>query len=162
MKSSQLDVYFSNYITFLVALVGIMIFWFAGSVAGGAAISSELMLYMVIAFLYNAAFIAIVQAIVFRLKKQVVGISISMGLFYFFVVSVLMGNFFYMITDTNKALQNIVIVVYNVSALGQCFARSGLADQGLANTGVQISASIIIFILATFIGTLKLKKRDIN
>lgn len=159
---TQLQVYFSNYVTFLVAMLGMMVCWFLGALAGGMTISARILAYVVIAVLYNAAYIAVLQAIVFRFKKQVIGISAGLLLFYAFLTSVLMGNFFYMITDGQAALQKIIVVVYNISAVGQCFARTYLADPGLADPVVQILTSVVVCLVATFLGTLGLKKRDIN
>lgn len=159
---SQLEVYFSNYITLVIAAIGMMICWLIGAIAGGAALNSKLLEYLFIAFLYNAAYIAIIQAIVFRAKKQVTGVVISFGVFYMLMNAVLMGNFFYMITDGNAALQRIVMVLYNMSAIGQCFARTDFTDPGLADGFVQVAASILVFTVATFLGTLGLKKRDIK
>ncbi len=159
---TQPQAYFSSYITFIVALVGMMVCWLLGAFAAGLTISSRLVIYILISFLSNAAYIAVVQAIVFRFKKQVVGIMAGIGLLYVLLTSILMGNFFYMITDRQVVMQKIVTVFYNVSALGQCFARTVLSDPGLANTGIQISVSVIVFLAATFLGTLGLGKRDIN
>lgn len=159
---SQLSIYFANYITFIVSLAVMMVFWIAGALVSGSKLDSSLLTYIAVSFFANAAFIALVQSIVFRAKKMIIGIVISMGIAYAFVGSVLMGNFFYMITDGQASLQKLVIVIYNISALGQCFARTSMSDPGLAITPVQLGVSLALIIAASFIGTLGLKKRDIN
>lgn len=159
---TQLEAYFSHYITLLAALTGMMICWFLGAVAGGTVVTSDVAIYCLVAFLYNAAYIAVVEAIVFRLKKHVNGIIIPLGLAYFLLTCVLLGNFAYYMLSEQPALARLVAIVYNLSPLGQCFARTELADPGLGTTGMQVSISLVITALALLIGTLRLKKRDIN
>ena len=52
--------------------------------------------------------------------------------------------------------------LYNVSALGQWFTKTGFADE-VANPGVkaQVLISFVIIIVMTFIGTFRLNKRDL-
>lgn len=159
---TQLEVYFSNYIVLAIAVIGMMICWLLGAIAGGAVVDSRLLIYFFIAVIYNLAYISVIQAIVFRAKKQVTGVMISFAWFYILMTTVLMGNFAYMVTEGQEVAQKIVILIYNMSAVGQCFARTDFSDPGLANGFVQLATSVVVFALATFFGTLRLKKRDIN
>lgn len=159
---TQMEIYISNYITLLVAMLVMLVCWMVGAVLGGVSIGKEILVYSVVAIFYNAAFIAIVQALVFRIKKQVTGIVISMAYFYLLLTSVLFGNLLYMLTAENTLMSTVVVVFYNISALGQCFARTALADPGLANSLIQIPVSVVVIMVATVVGTLGLRKRDIN
>lgn len=159
---TQLEVYFGHYITFLIALVGMMVCWLVGAIAGGTRITLSMIVYFIVAFLYNAAYIAIIQAIVFRMKKQLTGILFSLGIFYALVTSVLMGNFIYMISAEQPIVSKVVAVFYNMSAVGQCLARTPFADPGLGETIIQVPISLVMILVASFLGTLGLAKRDIN
>lgn len=158
---TQVEVYVSHYITLLFALIIMMCFWFLGTIASGTLISLKLMGYCLVAFLYNAAYIAILQAIVFNLKKQTTGILISVGIVYCMISFVLFGNFFYMTFYEQPVISKVIAVIYNMSAMGQCFASTALADSGLGNIRIQIPVSLILIALASFFGTLRLAKRDI-
>lgn len=159
---TQHEAYFANYLTLVLAAIGMMICWLVGAFASGVPFSFRLLVYFFIAVLYNSAYIAVIYAIVFRTKRQAVGIMISIGWFYMLLTAVLMGNFFYMITEGKEVFQRIIIMAYNMSAVGQCFARTDFVDPGLANPFVQISMSLLVFAIATFCGTLGLKKRDVK
>lgn len=159
-----LEVYVSHYITFLIALLGMLLCWFAGAVAGGTKVTADFIGCVFVAFLYNAAYIAVIQAITFRMKKTVTGVVCGLGIFYLLVTSVLMGNYVYMVlSETGRSVATTIFsVIYNMSALGQCFARSSLADPELGSLAVQIPTSVVLIGLAFFAGTLKLKKREIK
>lgn len=159
---TQNEVYMSHYITLLTAMAVMMVCWFAGALAGGAKFGTEMLVYLAVALLYNAAYIAVVQALVFRIRKQVTGIVLTVGLFYLLVNCVLFGNLFYMITAENSFMNSVVVIVYNLSALGQCFARTDLSDPGLGETIIQIPVSLLVAGAALAAGTAGLKKRDIN
>lgn len=159
---SQISVYLSHYIVLVSALVIMLFCWLAGAMVGGAHLQLRLVVYLLVACLYNSAFIAVIMSIVFRLKKQTTGIVIGVGIFYFLTSTVLIGNFIYSVTYDNAFVNNIVVALYNLSPLGQCFARTSLSDPGLAVTGVQVGLSALIIVAALYVGTLGLKKRDIN
>ena len=160
---TQNSVYVCHYITFLIALIGMMFFWLLGAIVGGTKVTTGFIGYIVIAFLYNAAFIAVIQAIVFHMKKMVTGIICSLAIFYFLVSGVLLGNFVYMVlSETKPAAAKLFSVIYNMSAVGQCFSRTAMADSELSSTGIQVPTSLGLIILALFLGTLRLKKREIN
>lgn len=159
---SQVTIYFSQYITLLIAMLGMVLCWIIGALAAGATLNGELLVYIVIAILYNAAFIAIALGITFRTKKQLNGIIIPLAITYFFTFGVMVGNFIYMITIENVVVNTVVKVIYNMSAIGQCFARSGLSDEGLGSAVIQIPVSLAIIALAIFAGTVKVAKRDVN
>lgn len=161
---TQLEVYVSHYVTFLLALIGMLVCWFLGAMVGGTQVTADFIEYTCIAFLYNAAYIAIIQAIVFRMKKMVSGVVLGLGIFYFLAANVLISNYIYMVlSDMGQPIMvTLFSVIYNMSAVGQCFARTALADPGLGTTGVQVSVSLGLIVLASLLGTLKLKKRDIK
>lgn len=158
---TQVRVYLSHYSTLMIAMTGMLICWLLGAALGGAKIGAELLVYLIVALFYNAAYIAIIQALVFRLKKQTAGIVLSVGFFYVLTNGVLMGNFIYMLTMDYPVVNKLVAIIYNLSALGQCFARTPLADPGMGSAMIQIPVSVALIALATAIGTVGLKKRDI-
>lgn len=159
---SQKEIFFSQYIVLLVAMGEMTCFWFIGALAGGARIDGQFFLYVVVSLVFNSAFIALVQAICFRAKKQVTGVVVSLAVFYFFSFGILIENFLYMITEGNPVPQFIIAVIYNISAVGQCFARTTLADPGLANTVLQLVVSLAVMGVALFAGTVNIAKRDVN
>lgn len=159
---SKMSIYLSQYITLVVSMAIMMIFWFVGALVAGAEVNKEFLLYAGIAFLYNSAYIAVVQWIVFRSKKLVNAIVIPLGIAYLLLNIMLVGNLINTITYDNPVANGIVNIVYNLNAIGQCFARSGLGDMNLVNTGIQVADSIAIIALATLFGTMGIEKKDIN
>lgn len=159
---SQITVYLSHYITLVIAMTVMLACWFVGAMLGGTKISGRLFVYCFVALLYNAAYIAIIQAMVFRLKKQVIGITLSIGFCYFLVTNVLIGNFLFYLVSEQTVLSKVIMIVYNMSALGQCFAKTEMADPGIGATGVQVAVSLVLIAAASFLGTLRLAKRDIK
>lgn len=160
---SQKEIFFGRYITLLIALTVMNLFWILGAVVGGTKIDAQMLKYIGIEFLYNAAAITVVLAICSRTKKQLNGIVISLGIAYLCVTGVLVGNFIYSITaDISKTVSMIVAYIYNLSPVGQCFARSGIADEGIDTLWIQLLASLTVLVLGFFFGTFKVSKSDVN
>lgn len=158
---SQVTVYLSHYVTLLIAMVGMFVCWLLGAIAGGTVITSKVLLNICIVLLANAGYIAVVLAICFRIKKQVVGIIIGICIFYILVTTVLVNNYVYMISCGTPA-EKLMTVVYNISAVGQCFAVSDFVDEGLRVPLLQLLVSVTVALLATLAGTCKLAKRNIK
>ena len=160
---SQNKIFFARYITLLIALAVMNLFWILGAVVGGAKLEAEMLRYIGIEFLYNAAAIAVILAICSRTKKQINGIVISLGIAYLCVTGVLVGNYIYSITaDVSGTVSTIVAYIYNLSPVGQCFARSGIGDEGIQTLWVQLLASLTVLVLGFFFGTFKVSKSDVS
>ena len=160
---SQKEIFFGRYITLLIALAVMNLSWILGAVVGGTKIDAGMLEYICIEFLYNAAAIAIILAICSRAKKQTNGIVISLGIAYLCVTGCLIGNYIYSITcDISKTVSMIVAYIYNLSPVGQCFARSGIADEGIDALWIQLLASLTVLVLGFFFGTFKVSKSDVT
>lgn len=160
---SQKEIFFGRYITLLIALAVMNLSWILGAVVGGTKIDAGMLEYIGIEFLYNAAAIAVILAICSRAKKQTNGIVISLGIAYLCVTGVLIGNYIYSITcDISKTVCTIVAYIYNLSPVGQCFARSGIADEGIDALWIQLLASLTVLVLGFFFGTFKVSKSDVT
>ena len=160
---SRKVIFFGRYITLLIALAVMNLFWILGAVVAGTKLDSEMLVYIGIEFLYNAAAIAVVLAICSRTKKQINGVVISLGIAYLCVTGVLIGNYIYYITsEISKTASTIVAYVYNLSPVGQCFARSGIADEGIDAIWIQLLASLTVLVLGFFFGTFKVSQSDVN
>ena len=159
---SMLTIYFSQYITLCIAMLIMMVFWLVGAIVAGMPINSDTILYTLIAILFNAATLSIIESVVIRVKKQIIGVLASMFIIYIFLQSVFVGNFLNMITYENKVANTIVVVIYNISSIGQCFARSGMGDPEINNTFIQIMVSVIVMVISFLLGTMKLSKTEIN
>jgi len=159
---SQKAVLGGHYLSLLAALGGMTLSWLLGALAGGVALSGSLLFFCLKSLMFNAAFIAVLQAICFRLRKQSQGIIFTGTIFYMTFVGTLAGNLLYSISMGRPVLHKIVALLYNTSAIGQCFAGSGLADEGLNNPLLQIPVSLLLMAGALLLGSLGLNKRSID
>lgn len=161
---SQREVYFAHLITQFVFELCIIAAWFIGGIAGGAKITSNLLIYIVLMIFFCLAYISVLTAIGMRIKTQVVAVALSIGVFYLCFNGMLIGNYITMISaDTPAALP--AGFIYNMDVIGQWFARSSFGYEiEEVNIGfpLQLLASITVIVIANVIGNLKLNTREVH
>ncbi len=157
---SQKEIYISHLLTELSAAVIMWVCYIFGGIIGGARLNSNYIIANVVILFALFNYIATVLVVAFRLKKIVAVMIIEAFIFNMCFNSVMMGNLF--LTLTKDGVQRVMSWLYNVSALGQWFTKTGFADE-VANPGVkaQVLISFVIIIVMTFIGTFRLNKRDL-
>lgn len=158
---SQLKIYVSDYLSLVLAMIFMFVMWLMGGILGGGRLNRELCVYTIVALCYNAAYIAIMMAISFRIKKQVFSVIAGMGIFYFMTNMVLLGNFF--VSSLDGVVQKIAAVFYSMNVFGQYFIHLGLMDEGAdLGLGVRLFLSLLILVIASLAGTMELKNRDVK
>lgn len=157
---SQTQIYLTHYLTHLTAALIMLVFHILGGVIGGARFDAYIFKAYVAFMVSLFAYIAAVNAIAMRLKKIVFAIVASMLLLNAAFNLLMFGNLILSILE-GKALM-IGSAIYNITPLGQWFVYTGFADDA-ANPGfaVQIIISIILITVATFLGLIKINKRDL-
>lgn len=158
---SQIKVYISNYLALLVGLVIMYGAWLLGGCVAGCRIDGEMLVFTLVAILYNAAFIGILIAISFRVKATVQAALTGVGLFYVLTTGGLVMNF--IVSNTEGVIYKIVRLIYNAGAFGQILLQVGLMDSEVGlGSFVQILCSLTIVALSVFAGTFCLNKRDLK
>lgn len=158
---SQLKIYVSDYLSLVLAMIFMFVMWLMGGILGGGRLDSELCVYTIVALCYNAAYIAIMMAISFRIKKQIFSVIAGMSIFYFMTNMVLLGNFF--VSSLDGVVQKIAAVFYSMNVFGQYFIHLGLMDEGAdLGLGVRLFLSLLILVIASLAGTMELKNRDVK
>ena len=157
---SQTQIYLSHLLTHISAALIMCVFYVLGGVIGGARYKAYYFKANIAFMLALFAYIAVINLIAMRLKNVVVAIVLAMAVLNISFNMVLFGNL--VVTALKGKALFIGAVIYNISALGQWFVYTGFADEEV-NPGflVQLALSVIIFVLVTLIGLIKINKRDL-
>ena len=96
----------------------------------------------------------------FRIKNLIGAVVAAMLVMNLCFNSVLFGNALLMYSK--GMVQKVMSILYNISAFGQWFARTGFSDD-IANPGaaVQILISCVIIMGMTILGIAGIDKRDV-
>ena len=148
----------------LVQISAMFIMWLtyivAGFIGGARPEGHGIGIYL-ITLVAMTGYVALVYSVSFRLSKPVRSAIVSFIILNVCFNMVTFGNLLIMISE-GTALK-IAAVIYNISALGQWFVYTGLADDA-ANPGavLQIFVSLVIVILSVLFGISKINTRDLK
>ena len=159
---SQKRIFLAHYLTLFTAVLVMQLCWLLGALAAGAALQGRLIRFFCIALLLHAAYIALLLAICFRLKKNALPLSLGLYFILFTVMEAAAILYRYSISEGAPALGRAMAILYNISPIGQCVARCSFVYPDLSRAPLQISVSLAVLGLALFAGTLRLNKRNIE
>jgi hypothetical protein len=131
----------------------------AGIIAG-AKVNSKFILSNIVILLAVLSYVSTMMILAFRLTKMITLIIGAMFVFQLYFNFVIFGNLF--ISLSKGVLNRIIVIIYNIPALGQWFSNTYLGEE-FNNPGriIQLLISVLVIIVCTFIGTYKLNKRDL-
>ncbi|MCR5282032.1 MAG: hypothetical protein K6E18_01570 [Lachnospiraceae bacterium] len=157
---SQTQIYMSLLLAYFTMELVMWGCYLLAGFAGGAKPSGYMIVSNLVLLFAVANYIATMMIISFRIKNLIAAVIAAMLTMNLCFNAVLFGNALLMVT--NGFTQKIMSWVYNISALGQWFARTGFADD-IANPGapVQILISCIIVTGLTILGVTNIDKRDL-
>jgi hypothetical protein len=158
---TQKEIFGAGIMTQLSAMFIMWLVYLVAGFIGGARPSGHGIGVYVITLVAMTGYVALVYSVSFRLSKPVRSAIVSFIILNVCFNMVTFGNLLIMICE-GTALK-IAAVIYNISALGQWFVYTGLADDA-ANPGavLQILVSLVIVILSVLFGISKLNTRDLK
>jgi hypothetical protein len=135
------------------------VYMLAGIIAG-AKVNSKFILSNIVILLAVLSYVSTMMILAFRLTKMITLIIGAMFVFQLYFNFVIFGNLF--ISLSKGVLNRIIVIIYNIPALGQWFSNTYLGEE-FNNPGriIQLLISVLVIIVCTFIGTYKLNKRDL-
>lgn len=159
---SQTQIYLSLLLAYLTMAVIMWACYLLAGIAGGARLTGYAIVSNLVILFAVANYIATMMVISFRIKNLIAAVIAAMLVMNVCFNAVLFGNALLMVTDGKGMLQYVMSLIYNISAFGQWFARTGFADD-VANPGapVQILISCIIVAGLTLLGVAGINKRDL-
>ena len=157
---SQTEIYISLFLTYLTMALVMWGCYLLAGIVGGAKLTGGTIVSNLVILLAVANYIATMMIISFRIKNLIAAVVAAMVVMNLCFNSVLFGNALMMYSK--GTVQKVMSIVYNISAFGQWFARTGFSDD-IANPGapVQILISCVIVVGLTLLGIAGIDKRDI-
>ncbi|MCR4648065.1 MAG: hypothetical protein K5776_03215 [Lachnospiraceae bacterium] len=157
---SQKNIYLSYLLAYFTQALIMWGVYMAAGFLGGAKPSVHFIMTNIIMLFAIFNYIATMMFIAFRFKKIIFAAAGSILILNICFNSILFGNLIVMLAEGRMPL--LVSSLYNISALGQWFVYTGFcADEANPGMPVQILISLIIVLGTTFLGTLKINKRDL-
>lgn len=157
---SQKEIYLSLLFTYLTLALIMWGCYMAAGLAGGAKLGGGYLASNLVVLLAVANYIATMQFLSFRIRNLIAAVIAAMMVMNLCFNSVLFGNA--MLTFSEGSVQKVLSILYNFSAFGQWFSRTGFADD-ITNPGtaVQILLSLVIVTGLSMLGILGIDKRDL-
>ena len=158
---SQKQIYFSG---LFAQLSGVGIMWLvniiSGIIAGARPTASDFVSFIVM-LIGIVSYTTVIYSVSFRIRKPVVSVIVAYLLINVCFNMILFGN--YMIMITKGVVNKVVILIYNINVMGQWFTRADMyAEDSNPGTIIQILLSLAVMILAVFVSTIKINKRDLT
>lgn len=157
---SQKEVYISHLITQVIAGMIMILCWFAGGVAGGASVDTQLLAYIFIMIFYNLGYISVLTALGMHIRKKIFSSMTGVVLLHFLINGFLMGNA--VISFTEGIVSKIVSIIYHISPLGQWFANTCYGKDCRLSIVIELLLSTILIIVMYALGTRKINEREIK
>ncbi|MCR4690723.1 MAG: hypothetical protein K5739_05235 [Lachnospiraceae bacterium] len=156
----QTQIYFGYLFANMTSAVIMWGAYMVGGILGGARLSGKYVVYNAVILFAVLNYVSTMQLISFRLRKLIPLVITATLLFQACFTGVMMGNLMIMYAEGSSVLP--CAILYNISALGQYFSMCGFADEA-ANPGapIQILISLVVILLTSLVGTIKLNDRDL-
>lgn len=158
---TQKEIFGAGLLTQLSALVVMWFVYIIAGLIGGARPEGHGIGIYLITLVAMTGYVALVYSVSFRLSKPVRSAIVSFIILNVCFNMVTFGNL--LIAFSEGMTLKIAAIIYNISALGQWFVYTGLADDA-ANPGavLQIFVSLVIVILSVLFGISKINTRDLK
>lgn len=157
---TQEDIYKSSLLAHMTAAFVMWGVYMLAGIIAGAKVNSKFILSNIVILLAVLSYVSTMMILAFRLTKMIPLIIGAMFVFQLYFNFVIFGNLF--ISLSKGVLNKIIVIIYNIPALGQWFSNTYLGEE-FNNPGriIQLLISVLVIIVCTFIGTYKLNKRDL-
>ncbi len=151
---SQTEIYFSDLIALVLSNMFMLLCWVMGGVCAGVKINSSFGIYILVCVLYNIAYIAVLNAVSFRITNLLSSLF-NIMFFYFCVGVAIFGNYF---VNFHEESFPIIGYIYRMNGLGQYMTHAGLSVE--PDVTKNICLSLIVIVVSAVVGMLGLKKRN--
>ncbi len=157
---SQKQVYVSHLLCQYAAVLIMILCWFAGGMAAGARLTSELVEYIFIFAAFSLSYVSILVLMGMRIQKKTRAGVFGIVLIYVLFNAMLVGNAIVAFTD--GILHKIALVVYHLSPLGTWFSRSYVGREYRLPLVSELLIHTAWIVLLYLLGTAKINKRSLS
>ncbi|MCR5213319.1 MAG: hypothetical protein K6E10_02815 [Eubacterium sp.] len=158
---TQVQVYISSLLGHMTAAFIMWAVYMLAGILAGADMTGKFIFSNIVILVAILNYVATMMILAFRLRKMIPLVIGVMLVFQLCFNLVTIGNLF--ISLSKGTLNKIIVLIYNIPALGQWFSNTSLGEE-FNNPGrpIQLLISIAVIIICTFIGTFRLNKRDLT